>query len=96
MTAALLAGLFAVPALLLWLGHRLRRRTARSRTIFWGAVVGHSVGILVTLLAAHYPPVPWEGGWRAFAVHASMLAGAALGAAAGAARGSHREPASRT
>ena len=84
MTAALLTGLFVAPAVLLWLGHRLRRRSVRVRGAFWGGVIGHSLGMLVTLLAAHYPPVLWGGeGWRAAAVHASMLAGASLGAAAG-------------
>lgn len=87
-TAALLAGLLVAPMLLLWLGHRLRRRSARLRRVFWGGVVGHTLGMLVTLVAAHYPPVFWGGdGWRAAAVHASMLVGASLGAAAGAVRG---------
>lgn len=87
MTAALLGGLFVAPALLLWLGHRLRRRSARFRGAFWGGVIGHSLGVAITLFATHYPPVFWGGeGWRAVAVHASMLAGAAAGAVAGAAR----------
>ena len=86
MTTALLVGLFVAPALLLWLGHRLRRRSARLRGVFWGGVIGHSLGMLITLLATHYPPVFWGGeGWRAVAVHASMLVGAVAGAAAGAA-----------
>ncbi len=87
MTAALLAGLLVAPALLLWAGHRLRRRSARVRGAFWGGLLGHTLGMLVTLGAAHYPPVPWDGSaWRTAAVHASMLLGAVLGAAAGAAR----------
>lgn len=92
--AALLTGLFVAPALLLWLGHRLRRRSALARRVFWGGVTGHTLGMLVTLVAAHYPPVFWGGeGWRAVAVHASMLAGASLGAAAGAVQGwRYREP----
>lgn len=91
MTAALLAGMFGVPALLLWLGHRLRGRPARLRGAFWGAVAGHSLGMLVTLVAAHLPVVHWEGdGWRTLAVHASMLGGTAVGAALGTARSGGR------
>ena len=84
---ALLAGLFVAPALLLWLGHGLRRRPERWRRAFWGAVAGHSVGMLLTLGASHYPPVHWAGGsgWRDAAVHGSMLLGAVLGGAIGAA-----------
>ena len=82
---ALLAGLFAAPAVLLWLGHRYRRQARRPRRVFWGAVAGHAVGMLVTVAAAHYPPVFWGGGpaWREAAVHWSMLIGAVAGAAAG-------------
>lgn len=94
MTAVLLAGLFAVPTLLLWLGHGLRRRPARLRGAFWGGVAGHSLGMLVALAAAHAPPVLWaDGGWRSLAVHASLLAGALLGATVGAARRWRGEPA---
>ncbi|HEX2091886.1 MAG TPA: hypothetical protein VHG28_05755 [Longimicrobiaceae bacterium] len=80
--AALLAGLFGIPALLLWLGHRLRHRPVRWRRVFWGAVLGHSAGVVLTLVATLYPPVEWEGvpGWRDAAVHGSLLLGAALGA----------------
>lgn len=91
MMVMLLAGFFIAPALLLWLGHGLRRRTARARRAFWGGVIGHSLGMLVTLIAAHSPANPWsEGGWRSAAVHGAMLAGALLGAALGAMAGSRR------
>jgi hypothetical protein len=88
MTVMLLSGLFVVPMLLLRLGYRLRRRPAWLRGVFWGGLTGHSLGMLVALAAAHYPPVQWgAGGWRALAVHASLLIGAVLGAAVGAVRG---------
>ena len=90
MTGGLLAGLFLVPVALLWLGHRLRRRTPGARAVFWGATTGHSLGIVVTLAALHYPPVLWTQGWRAMAVHWSMVLGALLGAAAGVAAGRGR------
>lgn len=79
----LLAGLFLVPVALLWLGHRLRRRAPGARAVFWGATIGHSMGIIVMLAAVHYPPVVWSEGWRAVAVHWSMVAGAVLGGALG-------------
>lgn len=84
---ALLLGLFVVPAVLLALGHRLRRRRLLLRRVFWGAVVGHSIALLVMLAATLYPPVGWEGGTRPrdIAVHWSMVLGAVAGGALGAA-----------
>lgn len=84
---AFLVGLFVVPALLLALGQRLRRRRALWRRVFWGGVIGHSAALLVTLAAAHLPPVVWTGGpaWREVAVYWSLLLGAAVGAGIGAA-----------
>ena len=49
---ALLLGLFGAPAILLWLGHRLRDRTARQRGAFWGGAIGHSVAIVVVMARA--------------------------------------------
>lgn len=81
---ALAAGLFVVPALLLWLGHRLRRQTPVRRRVFWGATIGYLLGMLLTLVAIHYPPVLWAGGgWRTAVVHWGMVVGAAVGAGIG-------------
>ncbi len=81
---ALLTGLFVIPCVLLWMGHRLRRRPAAWRATFWGAVIGYVVGMTATLAAMHYPPVPWgDGGVRTALVFWGMLAGAIVGAAAG-------------
>jgi hypothetical protein len=81
---ALVAGLFVVPALLLWLGHRLRRQTPARRRVFWGATVGYGLGMLLVLVAIHYPPVLWAGGdWRTAVVHWGMVGGAVLGAGTG-------------
>jgi hypothetical protein len=55
---ALLLGLFAVPAVLLWAGHRLRRG-AMVRAAFWGAVIAHTLAWLPTIAAA-YPPAAWS------------------------------------
>lgn len=80
----LLVGLFGVPSVLLWLGHRLRRRPPRMRGIFWGATIGYVLGMLVMLVVIHYPPVLWEGAdGRTAAVHWGMIAGAVLGAGIG-------------
>jgi hypothetical protein len=83
---ALLVGLFVVPALLLALGHRLRRRRPLWRRVFWGGVIGHSIAICVMLAATLYPPVVWEGGPRSrdAAVHWSLVLGAVIGSAIGA------------
>ncbi|MBW3572392.1 MAG: hypothetical protein KY467_14920 [Gemmatimonadetes bacterium] len=81
---ALLAGLFVVPVLLLWLGHHLRRRPPAWPPVFWGAVIGYVAGMLVMLVAIHYPPVLWaSGGWRTAAVHWGMVVGAGVGAVVG-------------
>lgn len=89
MTAAkilLLVGLFAVPAALLWLGHRFRDRGALARGVFWGGVTGHSLALVPMLVAAHWPPVAWgaAGSPRAWLVYGALAAGAIIGAAAGA------------
>lgn len=82
---ALLVGMFAIPALLLALGHRLRRRPPFWRRVFWGAVAGHSIALLVTLGAALYPPIAWADGPRPRdnAVHWTMVLGALAGGAIG-------------
>jgi len=80
---ALLIGLFVVPIVLLRLGDSLRKKTMRRRRVFWGAVIGHSTGMVVTFFAAMLPPIGWHGGGpaRIVVVHWAMLVGAAAGAA---------------
>lgn len=83
--ALFLIGLFAVPAWILWYGHRLRDRTRTERGVFWGAIAGHATGALVTLGAALSTPIAWQPGQaRALLVHASMLVFAVTGALVGA------------
>jgi hypothetical protein len=80
----LLLGLFLVPAVLLQLGHRLRHRTPRERRIFWGGLVGHSGGALISTIALMAPPVMWaDGTLRLFAAHWAMVVCALLGAIIG-------------
>jgi uncharacterized membrane protein YkvI len=84
--AAFLLGLLIVPALLLWLGHRLRDRSPAQRGAFWGGVIGHSAALIVAVTLLHYPPVMWTGAVRSAIAMWVMLLGAAAGAALGAVR----------
>lgn len=84
--AAFLIGLLVVPALLLWLGHRLRDRSPAQRGAFWGGVIGHTTAILIALALLHYPPVMWTGDARSAIVTWGLLVGAAAGAGLGALR----------
>jgi hypothetical protein len=58
--AAMMVGVFLVPALLLWAGHRLRRRNVRVQRAFWGGIGGHVTALLVGTLAAMMPPEQWS------------------------------------
>lgn len=83
--AMMLVGVFVVPALLLWGGHKLRRRPPAWRGTFWGAVVGHLVAIVVGSVAAMMPAAEWSEGdtWRGvfgfWSFTLAPLAGAAMG-----------------
>jgi len=57
--AAMLAGVFLVPTVLVWAGHRLRRRPARWRGAFWGGLIGHVLAIPVASVAAMMPAAEW-------------------------------------
>jgi hypothetical protein len=82
---ALLAGLFAAPLVALLAGHRLARRPARTRALFWGLVAGHTLAALAATVAALYLPIRWDGTdvVRGFLGFWAMLAGGAVGALAG-------------
>ncbi|HEX6307061.1 MAG TPA: hypothetical protein VFZ69_02670 [Longimicrobiales bacterium] len=83
---AFLLGLLIVPALLLWLGHRLRDRSPAQRRAFWGGVVGHTIALIVALALLHYPPVLWTNDIREGVAFWVMLAGGVAGATLGAVR----------
>jgi len=85
---ALLIGLIVIPVLLLMAGHRFRDRTPRQRSLFWGALLGHTTGLLLTVTLTMLPPIWWHGGpmWRDFLVHFSMLIGTVAGTALAMAR----------
>ena len=57
---ALLLGAFVIPGVLLWLGHRLRRRTPRWRAAFWGGLAGHLIALVVGSIAAMKPAAHWS------------------------------------
>lgn len=83
--AALLAGIFAPPLVLLAIGHAYRHRSHPARGLFWGGVVGYGAGLVATAAAMLVPAVDWTGGspLREMVVHAGPLAGALLGMGVG-------------
>jgi hypothetical protein len=82
----LLAGLIGMPVVLLALGHRLRYRTRTAKRLFFGGVIGHTAGLIISVVAMLSPAISWAGGGdvRTLLVHWSMLVGVALGWAAAA------------
>lgn len=58
--AAMLLGVFVVPAGLVWLGHRLRRRAPAARGAFWGALVGHVIALVLGMIFGMIPPEEWS------------------------------------
>ncbi len=87
--AAMLLGTFAVPAVLLWGGHRMRRRSGRWRQAFWGGVIGHIIAIVVGTTAGMIPPEEWAATdvMRGFFAFWSFLVFPLLGGLAGWLRG---------
>jgi len=59
---AFLTGLFVIPIWLLWLGHKLRRRSRRGRRVFWGAVVGYCIAGTLAVIGGMIPPEAWVSG----------------------------------
>ncbi len=55
----LLLGLFVVPLILLMSGHRIKRSSSARQRLFWGAVTGHIVALLLALGASLWPPTGW-------------------------------------
>jgi hypothetical protein len=84
-TLAMLVGVFGVPMVLLWLGHRLRRRGPQRRAAFWGGLVGYGIAACVALVASMKPPAMWsdDDTLRGLLGFWSLLVGPAAGALAG-------------
>jgi len=93
----LMLGLFVAPAALLWLGHRLRRRTERQRAIFWWALAGHIIAIPIATIAAFWPPAFWssEDLSRGMAGLVALLLLPLIGAAIGAVVGGREQVSDR-
>jgi hypothetical protein len=90
---AFLIGLFVVPLWLLRWGHRLRRRGTRSRSAFWGAVIGHCMAGTIAVIWGMIPPEAWtatETG-RGFFGLWSLLVLPLIGALAGALARSNKQ-----
>jgi hypothetical protein len=83
--AAMLLGIFGVPATLLWAGHKMRRRSRAWHGAFWGAIIGHLLALVIGLIAAMIPPEQWSAGDRMRGLLGlwSFLLFPALGGAAG-------------
>ena len=85
-TFAFLVGLFIVPVIILWLGHRLRRRTARQRGAFWGGVIGYGAASIAALIVGMYPAAMWgdsdlmRGALGFWSIVVVPVFGAAIGA----------------
>lgn len=82
----LLAGLFVVPAALLAIGHRLRKRSVRVQRAFWGAIAGHVVASIAAIVYSMIPPEEWQSGniVRGAATFYALLVLPVIGAALGA------------
>jgi hypothetical protein len=83
---AFIVGLYVLPLVLLWWGHRFKRLPARSRRAFWGAVIGHCVAGTIALTAGMVLPEEWDAQerLRGFAGLWSLLIFPLAGAAASA------------
>ncbi|HEX9565770.1 MAG TPA: hypothetical protein VF981_17455 [Gemmatimonadaceae bacterium] len=53
-------GLFAVPAVLLAWGRRVRKLGRPRRRAFWGAVIGHCIGAIGAGAFGMMPPEAWS------------------------------------
>ncbi len=80
---ALLIGILGAPGILIAMGHHLRRRSTNTKHLFWGGVIGHTIGMMTTVVAMVSPSVSWTDGsqLRTLLVHWSMVAGLAVGMA---------------
>lgn len=85
----LLLGVFLIPGLLVWAGHKIRRRSPEWRSAFSGAVIGHVLAILIGSIAAMTPPEAWaptdlwRGALGVWSFAMLPLAGGLLGLVAG-------------
>lgn len=83
--AAFLAGLFIVPAVLLSVGHRIRKRTPQVQSAFWGGLLAHIVASLAAITASMIAAEEWQSSdvWRGFFGFWMMLVAPVIGATIG-------------
>lgn len=95
---AMLLGVFVVPILLLWMGHKMRRRSVLWHRAFWGAVAGHMLALLIGGLAAMFPPEGWTSSdiWRGVLGIWSFMLFPILGATTGVLRKPYADQARQT
>ena len=81
----MLLGIFVVPLILLWAGHRMRRRSDKWQLAFWGAAIGHIAAIVIGSTAGMIPPEEWSptDTWRGALAFWSFLVLPAAGALIG-------------
>jgi putative Ca2+/H+ antiporter (TMEM165/GDT1 family) len=85
---ALMLGMFVVPAILLTAGHKLRKRSPRVQSAFWGAIVGHVIAMLLASYFGMMPAELWQSSdtVRGFFGFWFMLIGPVIGGAIGSLR----------
>lgn len=89
--AAMLAGLFVVPGVLLVVGHRLRKRSLRAQSAFIGAATAHILAAIAATVASMISPEEWrsEDLWRGVFGFWMLLVAPAIGATIGYLRGAN-------
>jgi len=88
--AAMMAGLFVVPGILLAASHRLRRRSNKLQSAFWGAAIAHMMAVIAATLASMISAEQWQSDdlWRGVFGFWVLLVAPFIGATIGYLRGS--------
>lgn len=83
--AAFLAGMFIVPAVLLSVGHRIRKRTPLVQSAFWGGLLAHILASLAAITASMIAAEEWQSSdfWRGLFGFWMMLVAPLVGATIG-------------
>jgi hypothetical protein len=87
--AAFLAGMFVVPAVLLSIGHRIRKRPAKIQSAFWGGMFAHILASVAAITASMIAAEEWQSSdfWRGLFGFWMMLVAPLIGATIGYALG---------
>lgn len=81
----MLAGLFVVPAFLLGMGHRLRRRSLAVQSAFVGAAIAHILAGIAATVASMIAVEEWSSDdlWRGMFGFWMLLVAPGIGAVVG-------------